>query len=66
MVDAEIIIFSASGWPLLRGPWTSTNNIPSAYDYVNVYSTVEWNHQSYVPDVVIINLRTNDWSYISR
>lgn len=66
MVDAEINIFSASGWPLLKGPWTGNNNIPSAYDYVNVYSAVEWNHQSYVPDVVIINLGTNDWSYINQ
>lgn len=65
MVDAEINIFSASGWPLLKGPWTANNNIPSAYDYVNVYSTISWNHENYVPDVVIINLGTNDWSYIT-
>lgn len=65
MLDAEINIFSASGWPLLKGPWTGTNNIPSAYDYVNVYSAVSWDHQNYVPDVVIINLGTNDWSYIT-
>ena len=65
MVDAEINIFSASGWPMLKGPWTANNNIPSAYDYVNVYSAVEWNHQSYVPDLIIINLGTNDWSYIT-
>ncbi len=65
MLDAEINIFSASGWPLLKGPWTGTNNIPAAYEFVNVYSSVSWNHQNYVPDVVIINLGTNDWSYIT-
>ena len=65
MVDAEINIFSASGWPLLKGPWTANNNIPSAYDYVNVYSAISWDHENYVPDVVIINLGTNDWSYIT-
>ena len=65
MLDAEINIFSASGWPLLKGPWTGSNNIPSAYKYVDVYSTVEWNHQLYSPDLIIINLGTNDWSYIT-
>lgn len=65
MLNAEINIFSASGWPLLRGPWTGTNNIPTAYDFVNVYSTNAWSHQNYRPDVVVINLGTNDWSYIS-
>ncbi len=65
ILDAEINIFSASGWPLVKGPWTGTNNIPTAYDYVNVYSTVEWNHNQYDPNVVIINLGTNDWSYIN-
>jgi hypothetical protein len=65
MLDAEINIFSASGWPLLKGPWTGTNNIPQAYEFVNVYSSVSWSHQNYVPDVVVINLGTNDWSYIT-
>lgn len=65
MVNAEINIFSASGWPLLKGPWTGDNNIPTAYDYVNVYSSVKWNHSAYEPDVIIINLGTNDWSYIT-
>ena len=64
MLDAEINIFSASGWPLVKGPWTGDNNIPSAYDYVNVYSTNAWNHSNYEPDVIIVNLGTNDWSYI--
>jgi len=65
MVDAEINIFSASGWPLVRGPWTGTNNIPGVYNKVDVYSPVNWNHSEYVPDLVIINLGTNDWSYIN-
>jgi len=65
MLDAEINIFSASGWPALKGPWTGDNNIPKAYDFVNVYSDVVWNHNNYEPDVVIINLGTNDWSYIT-
>lgn len=65
MLDAEINIFSASGWPLVKGPWTADNNIPKAYEYVNVYSTVSWDHEQYEPDVVIINLGTNDWSYIT-
>jgi hypothetical protein len=65
MFDAELNIFSASGWPLLKGPWTGNNNIPTAYDYVNVNSNIVWSHNNYSPDVVIINLGTNDWSYIS-
>lgn len=65
MLDAEINIFSASGWPLVKGPWTGNNNIPQAYEFVNVYSSVDWNHSNYEPDVVLINLGTNDWSYIT-
>ncbi|MCF7932004.1 MAG: hypothetical protein K9K93_02435 [Acholeplasmataceae bacterium] len=65
MLDAEINIFSASGWPLVKGPWTGDNNIPLAYDFVNVYSDKPWNHDRFVPDVIVINLGTNDWSYIN-
>lgn len=66
MLNAEINIFSASGWPLVKGPWTGNNNIPQAYEFVNVYSSIEWDHSSYEPDVVLINLGTNDWSYINQ
>lgn len=67
MVDAELNIFSASGWPLLLGPWgTNNNNIPTAYDYVNVYSNILWNHANYSPDLIMIDLGTNDMSYIKQ
>lgn len=63
-LDSEVNIFSASGWPLLKGPWTGSSNIPGKYDYVDVNSGLKWRHSDYVPDVFVVNLGTNDWSYI--
>ncbi len=64
-LNSEINIFSASGWAVKKSPWHGNSNIPNKYDYVNVESSVNWSHSLYVPDVYVVNLGTNDWSYIN-
>ena len=72
-MNAEVSIFSASGWGCAFSQWTSPNNInvPEAYDYVdfssykNKVEKEKWAAGKYIPDVVVVNLGTNDWSYIN-
>lgn len=66
-LEAEISIYSASGWGLKFSRWTSpqTLNMFDAYKKVEMFSNVDWNPSDFVPDVIIINLGTNDWSYIN-
>lgn len=74
LLDAETNIFAASGWGVTRG-WNTggalseTQNIPAAYEYyaINDSNTVvttygEWNHSNYLPNVVVVNLGTNDFN----
>jgi hypothetical protein len=74
LLDAEISIFSASGWGVSRGFNTSgriseTENIPSAFDYYAIDNTNKvyreaglWNHSDFVPDVIVVNLGVNDFN----
>lgn len=66
-LNADINIFSASGWGCAFSQWTSPNNtnVPAYYDYVDFKSDIPWNSGKYIPDVVVVNLGTNDWSYIN-
>ncbi|HHU23875.1 MAG: hypothetical protein PHG08_02285 [Bacilli bacterium] len=66
-LNAEINIFSASGWGLKFSRWTSPNtlSVAQAYRKVDFFSNVDWDHSTFVPDVVVVNLGTNDWSYIN-
>ncbi|MDD4090563.1 MAG: hypothetical protein PHY22_02500 [Acholeplasmataceae bacterium] len=64
-LDAEINIFSASGWAVKKSPWHGNSNIPNKYDYVDVESSIRWSFNNYVPDIYVVNLGTNDWSYIN-
>ena len=74
LLDAETSIFSASGWGVSRG-WNTggqiseTQNIPAAYQYYaitdanSVFTTPGlWNHTEYIPDVIVVNLGTNDFN----
>ena len=64
--DADINIFSASGWGCAFSAWTTPNtiNVSDSYKYVDFKSSITWNPGKYVPDVIVVNLGTNDWSYI--
>ncbi len=74
MMNAECSIFAASGWGVTRG-WNTNGdintveNIPNAYDYIGIdagnkvlTSLGRWNHTDYVPDVIVVNLGTNDFN----
>lgn len=66
-LNADVNIFSASGWGCAFSKWTTPNtaNVPDEYMNVDFNSKVPWVHGLYVPDVVVVNLGTNDWSYIN-
>lgn len=70
MFNAETQFVSNSGLGLVWG--AHPTNLRKAYDYVGLDKSVnvvekEWNHTSWVPDVVIVNIGGNDWtSYISN
>lgn len=74
LLDAEISIFSSSGWGVSRGFNTNgiiseTENIPNAFDYYAIDNTNKvyaqpgnWNHNNFVPDVIVVNLGVNDFN----
>jgi len=74
MLDADINIFSASGWGVSRGYNTSgaistTQNIPAAYEYFAIDATNsvftgagKWDHSDFEPNVIVVNLGTNDFN----
>ena len=66
-LNADINIFSASGWGCYASKWTTPNTASVADEYRNVdfNSSVKWNPGMYIPDVIVVNLGTNDWSYIN-
>jgi len=75
MMDAECSIFAASGWGVSRG-WNTpggsideVENIPNAFDYYGIdasnkvlTATGKWNHTNYIPDIIVVNLGTNDFN----
>lgn len=74
LLDADTSIFSASGWGVSRG-WNTggaiseVQNIPYAYtktaidDTNHVYDNGEaLDYSDYVPDVLVVNLGTNDFN----
>ena len=65
-LNADINIYSASGWGCKASAWTSPNslNLYDAYKKVDFFSNESWDMTKITPDVIVINLGTNDWSYI--
>lgn len=74
LLDSDTSIFAASGWGVSRGYNTGgsvseTQNIPNAFEYfaIDGSNTVftaagKWDFTDYIPDVVVINLGTNDFN----
>ncbi|HPZ28047.1 MAG TPA: hypothetical protein PLB58_07935 [Bacilli bacterium] len=67
-LNADISIYAASGWGVKFSYWTNphTLNIFDAYKKVDFFSDVDWHFGTYFPDVIVMNLGTNDWSYINH
>ncbi len=83
LLDADVSLFSASGWGIYSGyssgtRVTASQRIPDYYDKVSpksgisiatpttYLSNIEWDFSEFQPDVVVINLGTNDDSYFSH
>jgi len=63
-LNADWLLSSVSGIGMIRN-WNSPGpTMPEVYQnlYLNTDSTVEWNAQSYIPDLISICLGTNDFS----
>lgn len=64
-LDADIQVISLSGWGVAGGWMTPSANaaISKAYEYRSYYrnhSSDKWEFSSWQPDIVVINLGTND------
>lgn len=66
-LNAEISIYAASGWGMKFSRWTKpmSLNMFDAYKKVEMFSSVDWDPLKYIPDVIVVNFGTNDWSYIA-
>ena len=64
-LGADFNVFCASGYGVIRDNGGSTTElIPPIYSIANpfVNKTSLWNFNSFVPDVIVINLGTNDYA----
>lgn len=66
-LNADLNIYAASGWGVKASRWTGphTLNMFDAYKKVDFFSEEIWDQSKIQPDVIVINLGTNDWSYIN-
>ena len=64
ILDADINVMARSGIGLGVAPnIVGDYNMNTRYEYMTPLSDTKWNMHNYIPDVVIINLGTNDsWS----
>ena len=65
-LNAEINIYSASGWGCTDSKWNPGKSVYASYKKVDFSSSNDWNFASYSPDVIVIKLGTNDWSWINE
>ncbi len=64
-LSADVQVFSQSGWGLYcsyDGDYKKT--IPTIYHQVSSVNETHWKFSSYQPDVIVINLGTNDYNRI--
>ena len=64
-LNADIHIYSASGWAVKQSAWHSAEqNLYNAYKKIDFNSSKAWDFTKYTPDCIVINLGTNDLSYL--
>jgi lysophospholipase L1-like esterase len=60
-LNAEWMLTSVSGIGLIHNYGERGNTLPQVYDYLNLdKSSAKWDFKKYIPDVVTIELGTND------
>lgn len=71
-LKADFSLIAIGGFPLLKSPWNNGEIIKSIPEMIGfsdfrwgmtTKDSIPWNHHSFVPDVVVINLGTNDDQY---
>ncbi|MDY0345908.1 MAG: GDSL-type esterase/lipase family protein [Bacilli bacterium] len=71
---ADFSIVAIGGYPLYKSPWTALpviKNIPQMfafadYDWGTDFTNyISWDNHKFVPDIVVINLGTNDEQYLN-
>ena len=68
-LDADFQIFAASGWGVKASMYTTPNTVNvfdayKHYDFNSGGATQKYDFSKFTPDLVVINLGTNDYSYI--
>ena len=65
-LGADYNVIAAGGWPIYRSVY-SDHSIPEIYENVDFFRNEEkWDFSAFSPDVVVITLGTNDFSYLSE
>lgn len=71
-LNAIVSNVSVSGFPIYRGAWNEGFMIDSVCDMISIsdyneqmtrLDVIPWDNKKYIPDIVVINLGTNDDSY---
>lgn len=64
-LKADMNVIAVSGWGVYKSPY-SGNTIPSIYEYTNgiTNKTDKWDFNNFKPDVIVMNLGTNDAAYL--
>lgn len=62
-LNAECNCISASGWPLWNSGWNNAR-MYTKWDKADFSGDVLWDFTQFIPDVVVINLGTNDNGYL--
>ena len=72
-LDGDFSIIAIGGYPLYKSPWTDLATIKTIpqmfsfadYDWGTTFeNAIPWNNQKFIPDIVVINLGTNDDQYL--
>lgn len=62
-LNADAVLVSCSGYGLIRAySGSNTETLPNMYSKIIPSDTKKWDFKSWIPDVVSINLGTNDFS----
>ncbi|MDF2700124.1 MAG: hypothetical protein K0Q49_1680 [Haloplasmataceae bacterium] len=63
IMNADCRLVSCSGYGLIRNySGDMVNTMPTMIDKITPLSKENWDHKQYIPDIVAINLGTNDFS----
>lgn len=74
ILDCDYSVVAVSGFPVYKSRWNLGFPIDSVADMISIcdylesmkmVDTISWDNKNYTPDIVVINLGTNDESYFT-